>query len=198
MRLIPPNKNVDRAIAHYGLSLRINSTAVQAANSRILELRNAHAINLIMPTKLRLRALQTVAGTAQENSLDVYKVTSFSVLDTTNTVTPTKSAMRTNMTVFPGGAEIRHLTLAGNIAGMTGGTMTKDAQAIATLPYNVEAAIALRTPWTLENALPAEDDAHPLVLQNNEGIVIESRVLNVTTLGITWYIDLFWAELGTF
>lgn len=198
MRLIPPNKNVDRALGHYGLSLRIVSTTAQAANSRILTLRNPHATNLIMPTKLRLRAMQAIAGTAQENSLDVYKVTGFTAVDDTDEVVPTKSALRSNFPDFPGGALINHLTLTGDIAGMTGGTMTKDAQAIARLPFNVGAAISLIKPWELENAVPSEDDAHPLILQQDEGIVIENRVLNVTSFGIVWFIDLFWAELSAY
>lgn len=35
---------------------------------------------------------------------------------------------------------------------------------------------------------------HPLVLAQNEGLVIENRVLNVTSYGVTWYIDLAWCE----
>lgn len=117
------------ALGHYRTSLRIASTAAQAANSRIFEIRNTHATNLIIPTRLTLRALQTAAGTAQENSLDCYKVTGFTAVDTTNTVTPVSSVKRgATMAAYPGGAAVRHLTLTGAAAGMTGGTLTKDTQ----------------------------------------------------------------------
>lgn len=185
-------------LGHYGFNVRINSTAAQTANSRILELRNTHATNLIIPTRLRMYALQTAAGTAQENSLDVFKVTSFSAVDTTNTVTPTASVKRTSMAAFPGGAAPRHLTLTGVAAGMTGGTLTKDGNAIGTLPYNVAAAINTTTMWGPVDIFPMNPWESPLVLVQNEGIIVENRVLNVTSYGITWYLDLQWAEVTAF
>lgn len=185
------------SLGHYRTSVRINSTAAQAANSRIFEIRNTHATNLIIPTRLKIRALQTVAGTAQENSLDVYKVTSFTAVDTTNTVTPVGSVMRTSMAAYPGGAAVRHLTLTGAAAGMTGGTLTKDTQFIATLPYNVAAAINTTTAFEL-NVFDLANGEHPPVFVQNEGLMIENRVLNVTSYGITWYIDFAWCEVAAF
>lgn len=187
------------ALGHYRTSVRINSTAAQAANSRIFEIRNTHATNLIIPTRLTLRALQTVAGTAQENSLDVYKVTGFTAVDTTNTVTPVSSVKRgATMAAYPGGAAVRHLTLAGAAAGMTGGTLTKDTQFFATLPYNVAAAINTTTLWGPLDALDDVNGTHPFVFVQNEGLIIENRVLNVTSYGMTWYIDFSWAEITAF
>lgn len=187
------------SLGHYGYSVRISSTAAQAANSRIFEIRNTHATNLIIPTRLTLRALQTAAGTAQENSIDVYKATSFSAVDTTNTVTPTQGLKRaSNMAAFPGGAAVRHLTVTGAAAGMTGGTVTKDAL-IATLPYNVAAAISTTFQWGPVEAIPNDGIwEHPWVFAQNEGLVIENRVLNVTSYGITWFIDFAWAEVTAF
>jgi len=186
------------ALGHYRTAVRIASTAAQAANSRIFEIRNTHATNLIIPTRLLLRAGQTAAGTAQENSLDVYRCTSFTAVDTTNTVTPTTSVKRTSMAAYPGGAAVRHLTLTGAAAGMTGGTLTKDAQFFATLPYNVAAAINTTTQWGPLDTLDDVNGTHPFVFAQNEGFVIENRVLNVTSYGITWYIDFSWAEVTAF
>ena len=188
------------ALGHYRLNLRINSTTAQAANSRILEIRNADASNLLVPTRLTLRALQTVAGTAQENSLDVYKVTGFTAVDTTNTVTPTSSVKRTaGMAAFPGtNISIRHLTLAGAAAGMTGGTLTKDAQAFASLPYNVAAAISTTYLWGPLDVMDDVNGTHPFVFAQNEGLIVENRVLNVTSYGITWYLDFSWAVVPAF
>lgn len=185
---------------HYRTTLRISSTAAQAANSRILELRNSSATNFIVPTRLVLRAMQTAAGTAQENSLDVFRVTNFTVLDTTNTVTPTGSVKRTTgMGAYPGGAaQIRHLTLAGAAAGMTGGTLTKDGNLVGTLPYNVAAAIATTTQWGPVDVFDDVNGTHPFVLAQNEGIIVENRVLNVTSYGITWYLGIAWAEVAAY
>lgn len=183
------------ALGHYRTSVRINSTAAQAANSRIFEIRNTHATNLIIPTRMQIRALQTVAGTAQENSLDVYRCTGFSAVDTVNTVTPVSSVRRTSMAAFPGGAAIRTLTLAGALAGMTGGTLTKDTQFFATLPYNVSTAISTTTIWGILDVFDDVNGTHPFVFTQNEGLIVENRVLNVTSYGITWFIDFSWAEV---
>lgn len=184
---------------HYRYSVRIISTAAQAANSRIFEVRNIGVGGLIIPTRLTIRALQVAAGTAQENSLDVFRLTSFSAVDTTNTVTPTSSVKRTSMAAFPGtAAAIRHLTVAGAAAGMTGGTMTKDGNMFATLPYNVAAAINTTTIWGPLDVLDDVNGTHPFVFAANEGFEIENRVLNVTSYGIAWYIDFSWVEVSAF
>ena len=182
------------ALGHYRTSVRIASTAAQAANSRIFEIRNTHATNLIIPTRLTIRVLQTAAGTAQENSLDVYKVTGFTAVDTTNTVTPVSSVKRTSMAAYPGGAAVRHLTLAGAAAGMTGGTLVKDTQFFATLPLNVAAAIATTSMWGPLDCLDDVNGTHPFCFVQNEGLIIENRVLNVTSYGCTFYVDFSWCE----
>jgi hypothetical protein len=190
------------ALGHYKFAVRIAATAAQAANSRILELRNA-GTNLIIPTRLTLRTIQIAAGTLQENSLDVYKVTGFTVLDTTNTVTPTQSVKRgATMAAFPGGAQVRHLTLAGAAAGMTGGTLTKDANALSTFPFMVTAGVASATftppPWGPYDCFDDVNGTHPLVLANNEGLTVENRVLNVTSYGMAFYLELCWAEVAAY
>lgn len=187
------------ALGHYRTSVRIVSAAAQVANSRIFQIRNTHATNLIIPTRLTLRALQIAAGTAQENSLDCYKLTAFTVVDTTNTVTPVSSVKRgATMAAYPGGAAVRHVTLAGAAAGMTGGTLTKDTQFFATFPYNVAAAISTTFMWGPYEALADVHGKHPFTLVQNEGIGIENRVLNVTSYGIAWYIDFSWAEVAAY
>ena len=191
------------ALGHYRTSVRILSTAAQAANSRIFEIRNTHATNLIIPTRLSIRAIQVAAGTLQENSLDVYKVTGFTAVDTTNTVTPVSSVKRgATMAAYPGGAAVRHLTLAGAAAGMTGGTLTKDTQFFATFPYMVTAGVATATyqppPWGPLEVFDDVNGTHPFVLVQNEGIIIENRVLNVTSYGIAWYIDFSWCEVTAY
>ena len=191
------------ALGHYSTSVRISSTAAQAANSGIFEIRNTHATNLIIPTRLTVTAIQATAGTLQENSLDLYRCTAFTVSSTTNTVTPVSSVKRASMAAYPGGAAIRYLTLAGAAAGMTGGTRTKDTQFAATLPYMVTAGVATATyqpPQWGPKDLVANDGIweSPFVFAQNEGLWLENRVLNVTSMGIVWYIDFAWAEVTAF
>lgn len=179
---------------HYRVSLSILSVTAQAANARIAVLRN-NAANLIVITRCTLRAFQVTAGTAQENGLDAYKLTGFTVLDTTNTVTPAVEVLRaTGMAAAPGGAQLRTSNAA---AGMTGGTSTKGSALIGSLPYNVAASVMTANPWTA-NIFDPENGEHPLVLAQNEGLLLENRTLNSTTYGIRWYVDLSWAEVATF
>lgn len=184
------------SLGHYRYSVRILSTSAQAANSRIFELRNA-GTNLIVLTRLTLRALQVAAGTAQENSIDCFRCTTFTAVDTTNTLTPTSSIKRTNgMSAFPGNAQVRHLNP--NTAGMTGGTMTKDANMFATLPFNVAAAISTTYQWGPLDCVDDVNGTHPFVFAQNEGFEIENRVLNVTSYGIAWFVDVSWAEVPAY
>jgi hypothetical protein len=185
-------------LGHYRVNHRCVLAAAQAANSRIFEVRNTHATNLLIPTRLTIRAIQTAAGTAQENSLDVFKVTGFSAVDTTNTVTPVASVKRGATMTAPasGIAALRGVTVAGAAAGMTGGTLTKDTSSLAQLPLLVSAAAGVTT-----FALDALDDVngtHPLVFSQNEGLIIENRVLNVTSYGFSAYIDFSWAEVSAY
>jgi hypothetical protein len=177
---------------HYRTTHRCVLAAAQAANSRLFEVRNV-GTNLIVVTLLNLQAIQTAAGTAQENSLDVYRVTGFTVTDSVNTVTPAASVARTSgMTAAPGGVDLRGVTQSGAAAGMTGGTLTKDGNAISSLPLLVSAA-ASPTIYSL-GVFDGISQAHPLVLAPNEGLIIENRVLNVTSYGFSLYLDFGWAE----
>lgn len=181
---------------HYKATLRMQSTAAQTANSRLLELRNPSSSILIIPTRLVIRVLQTAAGTAQENSLDIYKATSFTVVSSTNAVTGVPTIKRTSMAAVQG--QLRYLTLTGVAAGMTGSTATKDSLPIGTVPYNVAAAINTNGPIASADIFDDVNGTHPLVLAQNEGLVIENRVLNVTSYGVTWFIDIAWAEVSAY
>ena len=185
------------ALGAYRTSVVISSTSAQAANSRIFELRNTGS-NLIILTRLWLAAIQGAAGTAQINRLDVFKCTSFSAVDTTNTVTPVSSVKRTSsMAAYPGGAAVRHLTLTGAAAGMTGGTLTKDTQAFASLITPVQAA-AQSTMLQADLAIGVNSGDHPMIFANNEGFEVENAVLNVTSYGYTWNVDVAWIEATAF
>lgn len=184
-------------LGHYRVFQRINSTAAQVANARIFSLRNSSATVLVIPTRLQIRAIQTAAGTAQENSVDVFRCTGFSAVDTTNTLTPVPSVKRTSMTAAASAvAQLRSLNP--NAAGMTGGTLVKDTTAFASLPYNVAAAISTTFQWGPVDVFDDVNGTHPFVFVQNEGFEIENRVLNVTSYGITWYIDLTWAEVSAY
>jgi hypothetical protein len=179
------------SLGHYRATINVLSVAAQVAGARILVLRN-NAANLIIPTRLTMRAIQVAAGTAQENAIDVFKLTGFTVLDTTNTTTPVAEVKRVSgMAAAPGGAQLRASNAA---AGMTGGTSVTGTAALGSLPYNVAAAINTSSIWGPTEVFDDVNGTHPLVLAQNEGLVVANRTLNVTSYGIRWYFDLAWVE----
>lgn len=188
------------ALGHYRVNHRCGLVATQAANSRLFEVRNTHASNLIVPTRLLIKWLQTAAHTAAiEDSLDVFKVTGFTAVDTTNTVTPTASVKRATMAASPVAA-IRGVTIAGAAAGMTGGTLTKDGGTAGQLPQ----WLLLAQPTAGVVATQMDDNfddvngTHPFVFAQNEGFIIENRVLLGAAAGSSVYIDFSWAEVTAF
>jgi len=192
---------IPTSIGHYRVNHRCVIANTQAANARLFEVRNTHATNLLIPTRLILKWLQTGVHTAAiEDSLDVFKVTNFSAVDTTNTVTLTGSIKRQAMTAAPGGALLRGVTAAGAAAGMTGGTLTKDGASVGQLPKWLLAAQP--TAGAIEpSVLDCFDDVngtHPFVFAQNEGLIVENRVLLGAAAASVVYIDFSWAEVAAY
>lgn len=170
------------SLGHYKTSHRSVMVASQAANSSLFTLRNIHATNLIVVHKIRAEWMQTAAHTAAIlDSLDIYRLTSYSVTPTTNTVTPILSKLRTSYATPVDGTDlaVRGVTVAGAAAGMTGGTLTKDSAP----PRQIGMWFLLAVPTT--GATPFRDESYwpdvasgeaPLVLAQNEGFLIENRV----------------------
>jgi hypothetical protein len=187
------------ALGHYRTTHRCLLASVSVANARLFEMRNSGS-NLIIPTHLAIRLFQVAAGTVQFAGLDAYKVTSFTAVDTTNTVTPSVSIKRAGMAAAPGGAAIRGVTAAGAAAGMTLGTLTKDATPFYQLTYPVVAAAATSNAglFSPQDMVDDVNGTHPFVFAQNEGFTIENRTLNVTSFGFELIVDFSWAEVTSF
>lgn len=182
----------------YRVSHRCAIIAEQAANSRLFELRNAHTSNRVIIHEVAVVWLQTANHTAAiEDSLDLYKVTGFTVLDTTNTVALTESEMRTPQNATS--VTLRGVTVAGAAAGMTGGTLTKDSAPLRQLPVWLLAALPAAVGPRVEMIYrpSASDGERPLILAPSEGIIIENRALLGAAAGSSAYISVAWSELGT-
>jgi hypothetical protein len=189
------------SLGHYRTNHRCALVNAQAANTRLFEIRNTHATNLIVPTRLLIKWIQTGAHTAViEDSIDVYKATSFTAVDTVNTVTLTATAKRASMAAAPGGAALRGITVAGIAAGMTGGALTQDTNSIGQLPQLLltTAPTAGTVGVLLNDVFDDVNGTHPFVLAQNEGIVIVNRVLLGAAASSSVYIDFSWAEVTAF
>jgi hypothetical protein len=188
------------AQGHYSVTHRCALVNAQAANSRIFELRNT-GTGLIILTSLVLKWLQTGAHTAAiEDSLDAYKVTGFTAVDTTNTVTPVASVKHGGVMVAPASANvaIRGVTVAGAAAGMTGGTLTKDTAPFAQLPKWLLAAVptgSINQPEVL-NIVGDNIAEHPFVFKQNEGFIVENRVLLGAAAASAVYVECEFAEVA--
>lgn len=187
------------ALGHYRTAVKLTMATTQAANSRLFAVRNTHATNLLIPTRCRCAVMPSgTITTAYGFELGLFRLTAFTVSDTTNTVTPTSSVKRTTMAAYPGGAAVRHVTIAGAAAGMTGGTLTKDANSLASLIAWLATAAATTVPIERELA----DDVngtHPLVCVQNEGWEYENVVVGSGTANVAQVmIDQSWAEVTAF
>jgi hypothetical protein len=185
-------------LGHYRVAVRFALANSQAANSRLFILRNT-ATNIILPTRLEIRWLQTAAHTAAIlDSLDVYKLTGFTVTDTTNTVTPVPSVKQLGMGASPGNVDIRHVTVAGVAAGMTGGTSVKDSSPFARLSKWLQLAQPTAGPVDPSFLDAIDDHPHewPFILEQNEGLLIENRVVLGVAAGSTVDVVLSYAELA--
>jgi hypothetical protein len=192
------------ALGHYRTSHRTVLVNTQAANSRLFEIRNIHASNILIVHAIRIEWIQTAAHTAAiMDSIDVYRCTSFSAVDTTNTVTPTMSKLRASYATLVDGTDlaIRGVTVAGAAAGMTGGTLTKD-----TAPQKQLGQFLLAAVPTANTIMPivlawtpdvAAGEAPPQYVQN-EGFIIENRVLLGAAAGSAVSIDVEFAVASAY
>lgn len=188
------------ALGHYRTSHRTVLAASQAANSRLFELQNAHATNIIVVHDIRVEWVQTAAHTAAiMDSLDIYRCTGFSAVDTTNTVTPVASKLRTSFGTP--GANLRGCTVAGVAAGMTGGTITKDTAPLKQFGQWLLAAVPTAGTVVPIVGTYTPKVAHgesPLILVQNEGFIVENRVLLGVAAGSAVTIEVEWSELTAY
>jgi hypothetical protein len=188
-------KALPASVGHYRTAVKLTMATTQAANSRLFEIRNTHASNLLVLTRCFVQVVPAgTITTGYVGEFGLFKLTSFSAVDTTNTVTPTSSVKRTSMTAYPGNAHVRHVTIAGAAAGMTGGTLTKDANSAASLLAPLFTAAAGATAVSRE-FVDDINGTHPFVFAQNEGFEIENVVVGSGTSNVVnVVIDVSWAE----
>jgi hypothetical protein len=187
------------SLGHYRTSVKIAMATSQNANSRLFEVRNTHVSNLLVLTRQRIMVGPAgTVTTAYLGEFALFKLTSFSAVDTTNAVTPITSVKRGSMAAYPGSAAVRHCTLAGAAAGMTGGTLTKDAQAAAQIIVPL-ATLAAGSAFVREELVDDPAGTHPYVFAQNEGWEIENVVAGSATANVVHVvIDSSWAEVTAF
>lgn len=192
-------KPIPTSIGHYRTSIQLTMATSQAANSNLFEVRNTGA-NLLVLTRCRIGVYATgTVTTPYLGKWSLMRTTSFTVTDTTNTVTPTGSTKRTSFSAYPGNAHVRYVTVAGAAAGMTGGTLTKDANAMAQFIATMTTGPNTTAGGFVMPSADMVDDVngtHPLVCAQNEGWIIENTVVGSATANVIQVlIDISWAEV---
>lgn len=191
-------KPLPSTIGHYRTAVKLVMATTQAANSRLFEVRNTSTNILVLTRCFVMVAPAGTVTTAYLGEIGLWRCTNFTAVDTTNTVTPTGSIKRTGMTAYPGGAAVRHNTVAGAAAGMTGGTLTKDGNMLGSLLFNATTFAAGSVPFFRE-FVDDTNGTHPLVLAQNEGFEIENVVVGSGTANVVHVmIDVSWAEVAAY
>jgi hypothetical protein len=189
------------ALGHYRTAIKLTMAISQAANSRLFEVRDTHATNLLVLTRARVQVMPSGTITTQyAGEIGLFRCTGFSAVDTTNTVTPTASVKRTTgMVAYPGtSAAVRHNTVAGAAAGMTGGTLTKDGNELGNLMFSAVTMAAATLP-AVQELMDDMNGTHPLVVQQNEGWEFENVVAgSATANAVQVTIDCAWADVTAF
>ncbi len=160
----------------------------------IFSFRNPHVSTLVVIHSITAR-FQTLtdftAATVTDLGFDLFRLTGFTVVPTTNRSSPTPSKMRTSFaTTVIGATDINVATTV----GMTGQTQTID-----TSPF--DSTIADMNQISGFPALgytPVESLGYPLTLAQNEGFLIRNRGLwPAAGTGIT-QVEVSWAEVTAF
>jgi hypothetical protein len=185
---------------HYIASSRFTLVGNQLANSQLVSFRNGGP-NLCIPLRFRVKLFQMNSTTGNFLfQLQLSKLVSFTLSASgASTVTPSYITKRTPPSDWPGGpsADLRALVVAGTSGGMAGAQFVEEAGKLAIADLMVTTTSPAGQPGYLGTATELLDDVngtHPLVLGENEGILLRSQESGVTsaTLTLAWWLD--WVE----
>lgn len=166
-----------------------------AAASPIYAARWSHASNLCLLKRVIISVgTDSTAFTAGAAIFKMFVARSFSVMDTGGgTILPTSNdvKLRATMGSAAGFADIR----ISSTATLTAGTRTKDGQSMGAVVAGIPnvAGNPILTPSALLEVKPGE---HPLVLVQNEGIVIEATVPATGTW--KFGVNIEWTEITAY
>lgn len=184
------------SFGHYRLSTIVQLVAGQGSNSRLFELRNSGS-NWIIPTEIKV-SVMPYGAVAVPNLMYVamHTCTSFTVVDTASTATPVAAAMKTGMPAAPGGVQIRTVALAGNAAGMTGGTLTESSSWVDVLMAWAASVTPNTQPISKDFAANIMRGGHPWIFAANEGFTVRHATTGSgTTNQLVVQFDVAWAEV---
>lgn len=190
------------SLGHYRVARRLVPAATTTAGN-LWTLRNPTASGIFLIVKrLQLRIVQNAAPTAAvEDIFNVKVARAYTVADTTGSasIAPAANMQEMRTTMAGAQAQVRESNAAG---GASGGTKTVDTDAIATGSVWVSAALASgqsNGPSTVLDYYPnVADGEHPLVLAQDEGVLISNTNSFGTASGIAMHVEIYWAEVTAY
>lgn len=166
-----------------------------AASAEIFQLRWTHASNVCLIRQLQISAVaDTVAFTAGRGNFNLAVARSWTADGsggTAMTLTGNNQKLRTSMGTTGMGA-IRGAATA----ALTAGTKTIDTQALSSVQVVCPAAAATMMLNQVDMINPESESEYPIVLAQNEGLVIRATVAAIGTWGFS--VNVKWMELASY
>ena len=183
---------------HYKLAAFSGLTTGMAANATVFAFRWGDATRVCQIERIRVvSAVITGFTAAQEIAIASHVARSWSVSDSGGaSITPTTNDAKAKANYPTSLATDVRISSA---AALTAGTRTLDAN-----PFMVDTGYTLAAAATVQNARLAVEfnangqQAHPIKLVSNEGIVIRSPIAQGAVGTVRWGVEVWWTELAAF
>jgi hypothetical protein len=185
---------VQRVLGHYRTVVSITGAGLIAANAVLAAFRYTDPNSQAVIMRVSVDPDVMTAITAQRiDPLLMLKATGYTAAETTSATTiglGSSGKMKSTMANC-----LAAIQIASAAAGMTGGTKTVDAQPLGAAPLSSLVAIGSGSPGPLDLYKYDALLAHPLVLLQNEGFLVQwgATALATGTLELALAID--WAEV---
>jgi hypothetical protein len=187
------------AFGHYRVAATVGLLATQAANGTLFSFRWGDASRFAVVTKLRLSVLQTAAATATiMPSFQAFIARSFTVSDSAGTaVTLTGNNMKKRTSM--GTSLVTDIRFSAATAGLTAGTRTLDASPVLLMPTQQAITTPNATLYQVELDVGVGDGNHPIVLAQNEGLIVQGPTVIFGAAGTAnLVVDMSWAEVAAY
>jgi hypothetical protein len=187
------------AFGHYRVAQTVALVVSQAAAGTLFSIRWGDATRFMVIYKFAMSCKQTAAATATIwPRFQLLIARSFTASDSAGTgltISGNNMKKRTNM----GSSLITDIRFATVAAGLTVGTRTLDSQPIMELSTEQTITTPNQQLFSRQMDTDAGDGGHPIVLAQNEGIIVRGPT---TVFGVAGtadlMIDLAWAEVAAY
>jgi hypothetical protein len=186
-------------LGHYRVANNVSLLVTQAAAGTLWSFRWGDATRFAVIGKIKLQCIQTAAATATiMPNIQVFIARSFTVSDsagTALTLTGNNMKKRTSM----GTTLVTDFRVSTAAAGLTVGTRTLDSSPILVMPTQQTITTPNATVYAAELDIGAGDGNHPIVLAQNEGIIVQGPSIVFGAAGTaTLSVEISWAEVTAY